>query len=255
MKRRTRNAAPMVAAICAGVLVGLLFLSYLVSSGLLHRRDTGINLNSQGDNTPVVDEDSQLLTAQSVDEVQIGPENAQQVIASVTRPQAYRCTIENTLYYSGGSSVMRCRRYADGSAVRTDTLNASGMVQSTVLRVKDTVYAWENGETTAYQGDWGSFSDDAAALLPTYEDVLRDGVELQSASRQDVEQEPCIRVSFMQGGYRCVYDVSAVSGLLRSAAFYSGDTLTRKVTVENLKLERPDSRMFTLPSGKSVWGE
>ena len=34
----------MAAAICAGVLVSLLFLSYIMSSGLLHRRDTGITL-------------------------------------------------------------------------------------------------------------------------------------------------------------------------------------------------------------------
>ena len=92
----------MAAAICAGVLVSLLFLSYIMSSGLLHRRDTGITLPTGEADTPVVTADSQLLTAQSVADVDITTDNVQHVIASLTRPEAYSCTIENKLYYAGG---------------------------------------------------------------------------------------------------------------------------------------------------------
>ena len=88
----------MAAAICAGVLVSLLFLSYIMSSGLLHRRDTGITLPTGEADTPVVTADSQLLTAQSVADVDITTDNVQHVIASLTRPEAYSCTIENKLY-------------------------------------------------------------------------------------------------------------------------------------------------------------
>ena len=38
-------------------------------------------------------------------------------------------------------------------------------------------------------------------MLPTYEDVLGEGVALLSAGRQDVDFEPCIMVEFEQGGY------------------------------------------------------
>ena len=89
----------MAAAICAGVLVSLLFLSYIMSSGLLHRRDTGITLPTGEADTPVVTADSQLLTAQSVADVDITTDNVQHVIASLTRPEAYSCTIENKLLY------------------------------------------------------------------------------------------------------------------------------------------------------------
>ncbi|MFQ6841597.1 MAG: hypothetical protein ACLRSJ_06885 [Agathobaculum sp.] len=41
MKPHKNISTPMLAAIGAGVLVGLLFLSYVLSSGLLHRTDTG----------------------------------------------------------------------------------------------------------------------------------------------------------------------------------------------------------------------
>mgnify|MGYP000615359948 CR=1 FL=1 len=80
----------MAAAICAGVLVSLLFLSYIMSSGLLHRRDTGITLPTGEADTPVVTADSQLLTAQSVADVDITTDNVQHVIASLTRPEAYK---------------------------------------------------------------------------------------------------------------------------------------------------------------------
>ena len=43
----------MAAAICAGVLVTLLFLSYIMSSGLLHRRSIGITLPTGDAEVPV----------------------------------------------------------------------------------------------------------------------------------------------------------------------------------------------------------
>ena len=255
MKPHKNLSPPMIAAIGAAVLVALLALSYVLSSGLTHRRDTGIILPDDSADAPVVSQGSQMLTAQSVADVEISTDNAQAVIASLTRPETYSCTIENTLYYDGGSSVLRCRRYARDGLVRTDTLGDAGAVQSTLLRDGDTAYAWNAGDSTAYQGAWGDFTDDMAAMLPTYEDVLADGVQLLDAARQDVAFEPCIMVSFEQGGYRCVYYVSAASGLLRTASFYSGETLTRQVTVSNLQTETPGEQLFALPDGTSLLGE
>lgn len=245
----------MVAAIGAGVLVGLLFLSYIFSSGLMHRRDTGIILQSETDTTPTVSAESQVLTAQSVADVTVGTNNARQIIASLERPEAYSCAIENTLYYGEESSTLRCRRYAKGTLVRTDTLSGTGTLQSTLLRDGEIFYAWNPGDTTAYQGQWGDFSDDAAAMLPTYEDVLNEGVELTSAGRRDIDNEPCIMVEFEQSGYRCVYFVSAATGLLKTASFYDGETLVREVKVSSLKTEAPDDKLFTLPDGKNLLGE
>ena len=118
MKPHKSPSTPMLAAIGAAVLVGLLFLSYVLSSGMLHRKDTGIVLQSGTENAPTVSSGSQLLTAQSVADVTIGPDNAQKVIASLTRPEAYSCVIENTLYYSGGSATLRCRQYMLDGMVR-----------------------------------------------------------------------------------------------------------------------------------------
>ena len=161
--------------------------------------------------------------------------------------------IENTIYYDGGSAALYCHRYVRDNVMRTDTLGSDNQVQSTLIRVPDSkVYAWNAGDSTAYQGKAGDFTDDAAAMLPTYEDVLADEVQLTAAGRQDINGEPCIAVTFEQDGYRCVYAVSTVSGLLAQASFYDGDTLTRKVTVSELSTETPDSELFTLPDGESV---
>lgn len=255
MKPAKYPSAPAIAAIGAAVLVALLFLSYLLSSGLLHRGGTGILLQNGTEDAPTVTADSQLLTAQSVADVTVGTDNAQQIIESLARPEAYSCSIENTLYYDGGSSSLRCRRYARGTLVRTDMLSSTGTLQSTLLRDGDTAYAWGAGDTSAYQGQWGDFSDDAAAMLPTYEDVLDEAVELTSAGRRDIDGEPCIMVEYEQGGYRCVYFVSAATGLLKTASFYQGETLVREVTVSGLKTEAPGEDLFTLPDGQALLGE
>lgn len=179
----------MAAAICAGVLVSLLFLSYIMSSGLLHRRDTGITLPTGEADTPVITADSQLLTAQSVADVDITTDNVQHVIASLTRPEAYSCTIENKLYYTGGSSSLRCRRYVRDGVIRTDTLTESGAVRASIIRRGDTIYSWNADSSAVYEGRAGSFSDDASAMLPTYEDVLAAGVTPLSAGRTSTDRD------------------------------------------------------------------
>lgn len=117
------------------------------------------------------------------------------------------------------------------------------------------MYAWNAGDSTAYQGKAGDFTDDAAAMLPTYEDVLADEVQLTAAGRQDINGDPCIAVTFEQDGYRCVYAVSTVSGLLAQASFYDGDTLTRKVTVSELSTGNAGQRIVYAPDRRKRYIE
>lgn len=255
MKPQKQFSPPQLAAIGAGIFVAILFLSYLLSSGLLHTRGTGITLPEGSESTLIVSEGSHLLAEQTIDQIDINASNVQQVIASLKRPEAYSCSIVNTIYYTGGSSSLSCRRYARDGLLRTDILDSNKAVQSTLVRDGDTIYAWDRGDSSAYQGKQGDFSDDAAAMLPTYEDVLAYDIEIRSASRQDVDYEPCIRVECEQDGYSCVYYVSASSGLLKTASFYSGDTLTRQVTIQDLHTDAPDKSLFALPNGKSLLGE
>ena len=238
------DTTPKIAAAGATVLVLLVVLSFVLSSGWMHGSSTGIILPGSEGDSPTVGTGSALLTGQSVDDITIDVNNAKTVIATLTRPAAYSSRIENTIYYDGGSATLYCHRYARDNVMRTDTLGSDNQVQSTLIRVPDgKVYAWNAGDSTAYQGKAGDLTDDATAMLPTYEDVLADEVQLAAAGRQDINGEPCIAVTFEQDGYRCVYGISTVSGLLAQ---------TRKVTVSEISTETPDSELFTLPDGESV---
>ncbi len=251
-KIRGRLPTPWIAAIGAALLVGVLFLSFLFSSGPLRERSTGIMLPEGTEDTPVVSAGSQMLTVQSVADVEISTANARHVIASLSRPKAYSCKIENTLYYMGGSSTLYCNQYIKGDAERVDTTDASNTVRSTLLRVGDTAYSWEAGETHSYKGSWGDFSSDTAAMLPTYEDVLDASITFTKAERVDIGHEPCVMVTFEREGYNCEYYISLTTGLMQSASFRTRDKLVREVKVKALKTEEPDDAVFALPDGEIV---
>lgn len=253
-KKPGRPSAPLAASIGAGLLLLLLFLSYLFSSGLLNERD-GIMLSTIDENETALMPIGSALTAQSVADVTITAQNARNVIASLSRPAHYSCKVENALHYSGGSSMQRTRCYVRDGVVRIDTVSENDEVQSSIIHAGDDVYAWEATDNMPYHGAWGDFSDEAAAMMPSYADVLADGIVVSEASRVDIDDEPCIRVIFEQGGYRCAYAVSAVSGLLREASFYSGDTLVRQTVVSELSTVQPEESIFTLPYGRSLLGE
>ena len=173
------DTTPKIAAAGATVLVLLVVLSFVLSSGWMHGSSTGIILPGSEGDSPTVGTGSALLTGQSVDDITIDVNNAKTVIATLTRPAAYSSRIENTIYYDGGSAALYCHRYVRDNVMRTDTLGSDNQVQSTLIRVPDSkVYAWNAGDSIAYQGKAGDFTDDAAAMLPTYEDVLADEVQL-----------------------------------------------------------------------------
>lgn len=253
--KNKKITTPLFASIVAGVLVIALFLVYILSSGWITERRTGILLPSEASQNTLIDGTEQFLTIQSIADVEITENNAQKVIASLVRPAQYSCKIGNKLYFSGGSSELFCRRYVDNDIIRTDTISSEGEIISTVMRKENKYYAWNKGELSAYQGIWGELSDDAAAMLPTYEDVLSEDISITKAGRLDIELDPCIRVEFEQKGYRCVYDISAASGLLKQASFYQKDTLVRQVKVSDMDIGRQVSSHFMLPNGKSILEE
>lgn len=251
-RRFDPDSTPIIAAAGAGVLVILLGLSIILSSAWMHGSDTGIILPGSDGDSPNISTGSALFTAESVAEVNITKDNAKTIIATLARPAAYTGRVSNTLYYDGGEATKTSRRYVLSGVTRTDTLNADGAVQSTLIRKGDAVYAWNAGDSRAYQGAAGGFSDDAAAMLPTWEDVLSEDVVLTEAKKENLGYEPCITVTFERDGYRCVYAVSTVTGLLRQAAFYDGDTLARKVAVGEVDTTPPDGSLFTLPDGTAL---
>ncbi len=248
-KSRGRLSAPWISAIVAALLVAVIFLIFLLPSGPFGKRGTGIVLPEGIENTPEAASSSRLLTIQSVADVNINTANAKNIIASLVRPEAYSCKIENKLYYTGGYSTLYCTQYINDAAERVDTTDALGMVQSTILKLKDKIYSWDAGSTKAYEGSWGDFTGDDAAMLPTYEDVLKDDVALTEAERKDLGQEPCMQVTFDSSGYNCEYYISLSTGLLKSVTYRKDGAVTREVYVKSLELKAPDEKLFEPLSG------
>ncbi len=244
MKKKFRLSAPWISAIVAALFVGVIFLIFLLPSGPFGKRGTGIVLPEGTENTPVDANGSRLFTIQSIADVNISTENAKTVIASLTRPNAYSCKIENKLFYEGGSSVLYCTQYINGNAERVDTTDALGKIQNTVLKLEDKIYSWEPGNSKAYEGLWGNFSSDDAAMLPTYEDVLKDQITLAEAERKDLGHEPCIRVAFEDSGYVCEYYISLSTGLLKSATYKKDGNPVRETYVKSIRLEAPEDKLF-----------
>ena len=104
------DTTPKIAAAGATVLVLLVVLSFVLSSGWMHGSSTGIILPGSEGDSPTVGTGSALLTGQSVDDITIDVNNAKTVIATLARPAAYSSRIENTIYYDGGSAALYCHR-------------------------------------------------------------------------------------------------------------------------------------------------
>jgi len=248
-----RPSDAFLAAGGATAIILILFSSYALSSGAAKNID--IVFPEETESSFTVSSGSRLLTTQSVADVTIDIGNVKRVIASLVRPTSYYCQITNTLYYTGGSSTLYCIRYVQNDAERVDTIEADGAVRSSLLHTNETVYAWDAGNSRVYEGKWGDFNKDAAAMLPTYEDILDDTIVLLEAGRDDTVLEPCIRVVFEKDDYQCIYYISAAAGLLQSASFYKNDRLVRQVTVTERHIEPPDPTVFALPNGHSILEE
>ena len=78
------------------MLVLLVVLSFVLSSGWMHGSSTGIILPGSEGDSPTVGTGSALLTGQSVDDITVDVNNAKTVVRRYTSV-AYSSRIENTI--------------------------------------------------------------------------------------------------------------------------------------------------------------
>ncbi len=252
---RQKLTTPMLASIGALGLVCALFLSFYLSTGAYRSGGTGIVLPSEAQENLLSDALEVAPNIQLAEAIQVTPENVQQMIAALQRPAAYSYVVKSIVYAGQQSRSTVYRQSAKQSVCRTDALNAAGGIVNTILRSKDTIYAWSAGEATYYTGKSGNFSDDDAATLPTYETVLAVSAEnIAAAQLINVQYEPCIRVTVTQADYRMIYDISTISGLLYHAAVYQGDVLARTCQIEQISIQEPEDTIFQLLDGTSLLG-
>lgn len=244
--------APFVAAIGALILVGVLFLSFVLSSSAYRTGGSGIVLPSEIDPAPVGVEDFEQKNKEILMEITITPQNVQQVIAALSRPQSYTMTVSSTLYTGASSGKMVCCQTFKNDAVRVDYLTTDGGVERTVLFWQDACYAWRAGAVSFYKGTIGSFSQDGESMLPSYETVCSLAQEqILSAALTEEEGDPCVSVVAQEGEYTVTYVVSAASGLLRRAVYEQQGAVVRTVET-TVSLDAPDDSLFILPGTTQV---
>lgn len=246
-KGMSRMKAPLLAALGALVMVGVLFLSFVLSSGAYRSRGSRIILPtesavSSGDESSPL-HDNHLLVSQVV----ITEENVQDVIASLSRPDQYSALVHNTVFYGeGASGTLDCSLYVKNGAQRID-YQEGGVVRRSVLLWQDACYAWRAGDVTPYQGARGSFTLDSESMLPSYETVCALPKEqILAAELKELEGESCIAVSAQDGELEYGYYISIETGLLRRASIMQGEKTLRAV-VADITIEEPADSLFVLP--------
>lgn len=246
-----KQKSALIGAICAFAMIVTLGLSFILSSNLFQDGESALVLPEdigQQSTTDEQNEDFAQLNESKIAQITVDRNNVQAVIASLSRPAAYSCSVTNTLYWEGGAGTLQCRQYARDGAYRVETLDRDGVITQVQLQYDGKIYAWDAGSSTYYSGQAGSFSPGEAAMLPTYETVCQLPAEqIEQAELTELSGQPMIRVTAVQDGRTAEYIVSAVTGLLYSASFSQNGTRTQFVQTSVLSLDRPADNLFTLP--------
>ena len=241
--------APMAAAVVAAIIVGTLFLSYLISSGFRRANNEPPPLSAPTTESGATGGTDRL---QSVETVEITTENVQQVIEALSRAQNYTQTVTSTLYYEGESSTQTVTQYVRGDLCRTDLLRG-GSVTESCLRSGTDFYAWQTGSSSYFHGAAGDFSPDSMAMLPDWQTVVSLPQEaIVSTETAVTNGEPTLFVTTEQNGRRIEYEISTISGLLTAAHYYESGEHIRDLLVTNVSMDEPDASRFTLPDGTAL---
>lgn len=188
-------------------------------------------------------------------DAKITVDNVQQVIESLSRPEAYSASVVNTLYWTGSWENINAMQYVRDGVCLNAYFDADGNIDRYQAIRDDRYYAWRNGSTTQYIGFTGSVSADDVSMIPTYETVVKEEKEdIIAAGERTVDGESCIYVTVhdAQTDYNLTYWVSTVSGLLIQADYNRAGELVRSVVINNIQQEEPTKSMFQLPDGSSL---
>lgn len=256
---QNKQKTALIAALCAAVMVGMLVLSFVLSSNLFQDNNASvIQLPSQAENGGLATDQTMDIAKENlrkIEQIAIDTGNVQAVIAALSRPAAYTLEVTNTLYWNGGSRDLRCRQYVLQHAYRTETLNVQGAVQQVSLEYAGSFYAWDSGSSTYYSGRAGMLTPDETAMLPNYETVCKLAPEqVVEAALTEIDGQPMIRVLANEGTRTAVYVISTATGLLYRADFSHNGKPTQTVQTKLTALSAEENLFFLPGSTQPVFG-
>ena len=190
----------------------------------------------------------------SVVRVEVNAENVQDVIATLSRPEAYSCSMTIETFYSGGSGTTTVAARVDGGYTRADMKLAGGQTRHLIYG-GDKVYIWYNSARSYYSGSAGAITADEEERIPTYEDVLEiDSGDIAKADYRTLGDFDCIYVEAKSadGEYAELYWVDVNTGLLVSSEKQKNGETVYSMSAADIVASSPDAAAFTLPDGTVI---
>ena len=242
-KRRMHYFAAGFGALVLAVVV------LLVQSGT--RRSDEIILAqpvSDGTSGSAGGEQSEILRS-----VRLTPETVQLAINTLSRPVTYSRSQMVELFWSGGKGETASTVAVSGSRTRVDTAGPGGTRHMLVQGSTAAVWYDDEEEWTVLRSE--DFTADAAARMPTYEEVLLLPVmDILQADYQDRDGTGCIYVATAENerGYADKYWVSVSTGLLVAAERTCNGELVYRFTASPLDSDPPEDSLFLLPDSSTL---
>ena len=189
-------------------------------------------------------------TQESVRRVEVTRETVQDAIATLTRPDNYRCSITVERYYEGGSGVSSADvRVMDGWT-HAD-VSADGQESRHAIVGGGRSWIWYGEDTQVFTAA-AVVSADEELGIPTYEEVLRaDPSRIAAADYRDLDGAPCIYVETAEDayGYAERWWVSVESGLLVAAEKLCAGEVVYRMVETDLHTGAVSASDMTLPDG------
>lgn len=191
--------------------------------------------------------------AQSFQRVEVTPQTAAGVVATLARPTSYYRELTVETFWTEGSSTTQVQVWADGGWTHSVQALPSGVVRHD-LTGKDTSYYWYDGSQQYEAVPADEKSSDLAQHIPTYETVLElDPSEIIAAGYELRGDLPCILVEVRRTGSQLLqrFWISVDNGLLVSAESEEDGQLVYRMTAYTpVQSPCPASGSFSLPNGE-----
>lgn len=232
MKGRTSRPAYTAAAIIIVVAVVIFFVVFTDNGQ--YRKPSTITLPDIGSEEEISG-DTEFPSEDSPEahKVEVNRDNILSIVRAIKRPDKYYMELETSVYYSGRSLTTEIRHWVNGGQSVTRSVKAGNTTPVYVMRTEDTVKIWYENSEEFYQTSAANYSDDDAAGIMTYEDVLTTKDRIVSA--QYAEQNGCqciyIETEDDELSYRKEYYVDVDRGLLVSAKTYKESELIYSMDV------------------------
>lgn len=242
------------------LMVGALFSSFLLSGWAGQNREP-IALPPKDAQTdrPAGNIPAPLLSFAPYDPLVLNVSTAREVVATLSRPSAYRCYIRVTWLWPTGSSSCAYRLSVRGELSAVEQYD--GDVSPSVSREPDLRFligggrllGWVPRSGVFYDGALGSDTTDNLCRIPTYEDLL----ELPDGAITDIRYEPgengiYLAVDTQEDLYIGRYLLSIDNGLLHQAFFYdinNEDELVYHMEITDYQPGDPGDEYFRQPDG------